>query len=286
MGRTDAPRTRCALRPAPSGRGYLRLARRWWADAPQGGSRAGRTVRADVRRTPPRPLVLGALAAVAGLDAERLVRLCAHEDRRHRLGRGAQARPLDPLVATGWVLHAHGRRGAARRALRAAHRPRPRSPRPRPRSSTVLLQHRHDETEVVPCLSTVPRPRPPPRHRRPVGTGKSYPHRAAVPGNCDDTHRLGVITNDIYTDEDARVPALGGRARTRTDPGRRDRRVPAHGHPRRRHRQPLGRGGPRARLRPARPRARGIRRRQPHGDVLPGRWSTPRSSCSTSPAAG
>lgn len=88
------------------GRGYLRLARRLWADAPQlegGWDGFERTC----GRTPPRPLVLGALAAVAGLDAERLVRLCAHEDVATASAAVLKLDPLDPLVATGWVLHAH-----------------------------------------------------------------------------------------------------------------------------------------------------------------------------------
>lgn len=88
------------------GRGYLRLARRLWPDAPQlegGWDGFERTC----GRTPPRPLVLGALAAVAGLDAERLVRLCAHEDVATASAAVLKLDPLDPLVATGWVLHAH-----------------------------------------------------------------------------------------------------------------------------------------------------------------------------------
>ncbi|MEW1959897.1 urease accessory UreF family protein [Kineococcus sp. NPDC059986] len=88
------------------GRGYLRLARSLWPDPPhlEGGWDG---LERTCGRTPPRPLVLGALAAVAGLDAERLVRLCAHEDVATAAAAVLKLEPLDPLVATGWVLAAH-----------------------------------------------------------------------------------------------------------------------------------------------------------------------------------
>ncbi|MEZ0163200.1 urease accessory protein UreF [Kineococcus sp. LSe6-4] len=88
------------------GRGYLRLARTLWPDPPHlDGGWAG--FERTCGRTPPRPLVLGALAAVAGLDAGRLVRLCAHEDVATAAAAVLKLDPLDPLVATGWVLRAH-----------------------------------------------------------------------------------------------------------------------------------------------------------------------------------
>jgi urease accessory protein len=88
------------------GRGYLRLARRLWPgprELDEGWDGFERTC----GRTPPRPLVLGALAAVAGLDAARLVRLCAHEDVATAAAAVLKLDPLDPLVTTGWVLQAH-----------------------------------------------------------------------------------------------------------------------------------------------------------------------------------
>ncbi|WP_299039411.1 urease accessory protein UreF [uncultured Pseudokineococcus sp.] len=79
------------------GRGYLRLAGRLWPHP----------VWATFERTPPRPLVLGAIAAIAGLDAARLVRLCGHEDVATVSAAVLKLDPLDPLVTTGWVLAAH-----------------------------------------------------------------------------------------------------------------------------------------------------------------------------------
>lgn len=79
------------------GRGYLRLAGRLWPDP----------VWAGFARTPPRPLVLGALAAVAGLDAGRLVRLCGHEDVATVTAAALKLDPTDPLETTRWALQAH-----------------------------------------------------------------------------------------------------------------------------------------------------------------------------------
>lgn len=79
------------------GRGYLRLAGRLWPDP----------VWAQFARDPPRPLVLGAVAAVAGLDAERLVRLCGHEDVATVTAAALKLDPTDPLETTRWSLQAH-----------------------------------------------------------------------------------------------------------------------------------------------------------------------------------
>ena len=75
----------------------------------------------------------------------------------------------------------------------------------------------------------------------PVGSGKT----ALVDALCKrlrDRYDIAVVTNDIYTKEDAqfltRSGALPGGAHRR----RRDRRLPAHRHPRGRVDQP-GRGG-------------------------------------------
>ena len=49
-----------------------------------------------------------------------------------------------------------------------------------------------------------------------------------------------MITNDIYTQEDAEFLIRAGRPAGRAHRGRRDRRLPAHGHPRGRLGQPRG----------------------------------------------
>ncbi|WP_432564223.1 urease accessory protein UreF [Kineococcus sp. SYSU DK003] len=79
------------------GRGYLRLAGRVWPHP----------VWNTFSRTPPRPLVLGALAAVGGLDAARLVRLVGHEDVATATAAALKLDPLDPLETTAWSVAAH-----------------------------------------------------------------------------------------------------------------------------------------------------------------------------------
>ncbi|MCI2239230.1 hypothetical protein MO973_32365 [Paenibacillus sp. TRM 82003] len=80
------------------GRGYLRLAQRLWP---------GSTVLDALGRRPPRPLVLGAVAALAGLDAARLVRLCGHEDAATLGAAALKLDPLDPAETVAWTLAAH-----------------------------------------------------------------------------------------------------------------------------------------------------------------------------------
>ncbi|WP_337061880.1 urease accessory protein UreF [Kineococcus sp. G2] len=80
------------------GRGYLRLAQRLWP---------GSAVLDALGRRPPRPLVLGAVAALAGLDAARLVRLCGHEDAATLGAAALKLDPLDPAETVVWTLAAH-----------------------------------------------------------------------------------------------------------------------------------------------------------------------------------
>ncbi len=76
----------------------------------------------------------------------------------------------------------------------------------------------------------------------PVGSGKT----ALVLALCRllrDTHSLGVVTNDIFTREDAEFLHPQRGAPAGADPRGGDRRLPARGHPRGRHRQPAGARG-------------------------------------------
>ncbi|WP_432502534.1 urease accessory protein UreF [Kineococcus arenarius] len=82
------------------GRGYLRLAQRLWP---------GAEPLAGLGRTPPRPLVLGVVAALAGLDPGRLVRLCGHEDAATLGAAALKLDPLDPADTVAWTLAAHPR---------------------------------------------------------------------------------------------------------------------------------------------------------------------------------
>jgi urease accessory protein len=81
------------------GRGYLRLIRRLWPHAPAVGALAalGR---------PPRPVVLGAVAACAGLSAAQVVRLVGYDDAQTIASATLKLAPFDPVEATMWVMAA------------------------------------------------------------------------------------------------------------------------------------------------------------------------------------
>ena len=77
------------------GRGLLRLARRSWPDAAAHWSASDR---------PPRALVLGAVAASAGLPAVELARVVAYDDVQTVLAAALKLLPLDPADATTWCV--------------------------------------------------------------------------------------------------------------------------------------------------------------------------------------
>ena len=77
------------------GRGLLRLARRTWPLAVAGWA-------ADAQ--PPRPLVLGAIAAETGLSAESLARVVAYDDVQTVLAAALKLLPLDPADAAAWCV--------------------------------------------------------------------------------------------------------------------------------------------------------------------------------------
>ncbi len=81
------------------GRGYLRLFRRLWPDAAEGRALA----RLD---RPPRPLVLGAIAARTGLDAARVVRLVGYDDAQTVASATLKLAPADPVDTARWVVEA------------------------------------------------------------------------------------------------------------------------------------------------------------------------------------
>lgn len=95
------------------GRGYLRLLRQLWAGHPAVDAldAAARAVGGGGRRgaPPPRPLVLGVTAACAGLSARQVARLVGYEDVQTVAAATLKLEPVDPVVATAWVVAAHGR---------------------------------------------------------------------------------------------------------------------------------------------------------------------------------
>jgi urease accessory protein len=77
------------------GRGLLRLARRTWPAA---------VARWPAGAQPPRALVLGAVAAHAGLAAAELARVVAYDDVQTVLSAALKLLPLDPADATAWCV--------------------------------------------------------------------------------------------------------------------------------------------------------------------------------------
>lgn len=77
------------------GRGLVRLARRAWPEA------VGRWSPHD---RPPRPVVLGAVAAEAGLPALDLARVVAYDDVQTVLAAALKLLPLDPAEAAMWCV--------------------------------------------------------------------------------------------------------------------------------------------------------------------------------------
>lgn len=75
------------------GRGLLRLASRFW-DLP------------PLLTGLPRPMVLGAIAHATGLAAASLAEVIAYDDAQTIASAALKLRPLDPAVATGWVVAA------------------------------------------------------------------------------------------------------------------------------------------------------------------------------------
>ncbi|WP_374455340.1 urease accessory protein UreF [Nocardioides sp.] len=89
-----------AMRAASArmGRGYLRLAERLWPDV----------VRHLPRDTElARPVVLGVIAAVTGLDPAQVARLAAYDDAQTVVAASLKLLPVDPAAAAGWLVELH-----------------------------------------------------------------------------------------------------------------------------------------------------------------------------------
>ena len=82
------------------GRGLLRLAQRLW---PQSPAIAALT---DDGATPPRPIVLGAIAAHAGLDAETLVHVAVYDEMAGGVAALLKLEPGDPVDGVRLVIDA------------------------------------------------------------------------------------------------------------------------------------------------------------------------------------
>jgi urease accessory protein len=84
------------------GRGYARLARRLWPSALSPDDLSSRGCRPDLRY--PRPVVLGVVAAVTGLESGDVARLVAYDDIQTVAAAALKLLPLDPLDAASWLL--------------------------------------------------------------------------------------------------------------------------------------------------------------------------------------
>jgi urease accessory protein len=76
------------------GRALIRVAVRLWPDSP---------ALTAVPAAPPRPVVLGAVAATVGLRSGELARLVGYDDVQTVTSAALKLLPLDPAVVTGWV---------------------------------------------------------------------------------------------------------------------------------------------------------------------------------------
>jgi urease accessory protein len=81
------------------GRGYLRLAHRLWPTHPA-------VIACQSAAQLSRPVVLGALAAAAGLDAASLVRLVVYDDVQTIAAALLKLEPIDPAIPASWVIQA------------------------------------------------------------------------------------------------------------------------------------------------------------------------------------
>jgi urease accessory protein len=92
-----------AARTASSdlGRGLHRLAQRLWPHSPAIGA-----LTSGDAASPPRPIVLGAIAAHAGLDAETLVRVAVYDDMAGGVAALLKLEPGDPVDGVRLVIDA------------------------------------------------------------------------------------------------------------------------------------------------------------------------------------
>ena len=187
-------------------------------------------------RATPRPVALGVVAAVAGLDDEAVALLALYDDAATVTSAALKllrSTPPSPRAGSpSWR-----RRWRSRRARSPpTGGPSPSSPPP-PRSRSSSPRRPTSNTRSASLSAD--------RALRvgiggPVGSGKSSLIAALcreLAGEC----RVGVVTNDIYTTEDAEFLRSTGVLPRRADRRGADRRLPAHRDPRRHRHQPRGR---------------------------------------------
>ena len=151
---------------------------------------------------------------------------------------------LDPAQTARWLAELAPQIGDAR--ARGRRRPAPRRPAAPARRGRDRARRRPPRATNGAVLCQLKR-----GHCGSASAGRSGRARAASSRRCAASCRtrsaLGVVTNDIYTTEDAEFLRSTGRPRRRPDRRRADRLLPAHRDPRRHHDQPRSRRGARAR---------------------------------------
>lgn len=93
------------------GRGYRRLVERLWGTAAAAPLDAAASLLEEAdggRPLPPRPLVVGLLADIAGLKPEQTARLVGYDDVQTVVSACLKLEPIDPMTATAWTMAAFG----------------------------------------------------------------------------------------------------------------------------------------------------------------------------------
>ena len=193
-------RRRSAARERRSSASGVRGRRARCCAMPRGGwarsccGRRRRSGTCEVSRLP-RPLALGVVAAAAGVSEEDTALLALYDDAATVASAALKLLPLDPAVTARWLAELAPAMAAprGRSPPTTARCPRP----PRSRSSSPPPSTSNRESDSLPVE----------RALRigvggPVGSGKSS-LIAALCGALSAEARLGVVTNDIYTTEDA-----------------------------------------------------------------------------------
>ena len=298
--RPHARRRRCARRPGGRAAALLRAGRRGLAVGRLRRAAArGRTIRSR-SASPRRPAGLAPARRRAGRRVRRGQRAgdappcgCSASTRYAvaRAARPAGAARCDAVAAEAAAPRRRPGRRPARRRRAAA---RPRAPSATPPGRCVSLRpdddHGRRPPRIRPAATRTRRCRPPARALRigiggPVGSRQDRAGRGAVPRARPASCALAVVTNDIYTTEDADFLRRDGVLPAERIRAVRDRLLPAHRDPRRHLRQPRrGRGpGGRASARSTWCWSRAAATTSPPRSARA--WSTGRSSWSTWPAA-
>lgn len=123
------------------GRGYARLARTLWPEALTTQELSVRDAEPTLRY--PRPIVVGIIAAVTGIEAVDLARLMAYDDVQTIAAAALKLLPLDPMTTTGWLLELEPEITSMTERVSAITRPEDMPADGAPLLDTYIAQHTH-----------------------------------------------------------------------------------------------------------------------------------------------